>query len=96
VVVLTSENDFSKENGGNYSPKVIFSYSLNHLQQSKKVSFFYELKGRYNQPGILKRCNVLQLAKGALVVPEERAGEVEAFLKKWGCSYSKYGAMVTA
>jgi len=79
-----------------YSERTIFSYTLSHLPQSRKVVFFYALKGRYGKDGILKRCNVQQLAKGALIVPREHSAEFEAFLKKWECSYLKREAFVAA
>lgn len=90
----TQKDSFSKPEGDGYLRKVIFSYSINHLPQTRKVSFFYALKGRAKNEGLLKRCNIQQLARGALLAPAERAEEVEAFLKLWGCNYVKREAIV--
>lgn len=79
---------------GNYIPKVIFTYSISHLNQTKKVSFFYALKGRYGRDGVIKKYSINQLAKSVLVVPVESEIHVEDFLKQWGCNYTKQPIMV--
>ena len=79
---------------GNYIPKVLFTYSISHLNQTKKVSFFYALKGRYGKDGVIKKYNATQLAKSVLIVPSETSQNVESFLKSWECSYTKQEVLV--
>ena len=78
----------------NYVPKILFTYASGHLDNTKKVSFFYALKGRYGKDGVIKKYNVNQLAKSVLVVPIEHESSVESFLKQWGCSYTKQEVLV--
>lgn len=80
--------------GGDAVRKAIYVYALSHLSQSKKVSFFYALKGRYGKPGMMQRYGVTQLAKSVLIVPPEHEAEIESFLKEWGCSYAKRGMVM--
>ncbi|MDP7182037.1 MAG: hypothetical protein QF486_05825 [Candidatus Woesearchaeota archaeon] len=68
------------------APMNIFTYDTKHLEYKDKVRFFYALKGRGGQPGIIKECNITQLAKTVLLVAPEHEKRVQAFLKEWECN----------
>jgi hypothetical protein len=91
-----SSPPISEPKAGSYVPKVIFSYAISHLSQTKKVSFFYALKGRYGKDGVIKKYGVSQLAKSVLVVPAEHSESIENFLRQWGCAYTKQHALVNS
>ncbi|HLC84700.1 MAG TPA: hypothetical protein VJH22_02825 [Candidatus Nanoarchaeia archaeon] len=63
----------------------ILCYSLSHLSSTEKVRFFYALKGRGKQEGIISKYEVRQLSKGVLLAKESRTEEVKSFLRYWHC-----------
>lgn len=71
------------------SPKVIISYSIEHLEKTDKVKFFYALKGRNGKEGFLPKNNIEQLGRAVLLVPSESEIPTTQFLKSWGCNYNK-------
>ncbi len=77
-----------------YSKQVLYTYSIEHMPQSKKVLFFYAIKGRNNKPGIFERLKIQQLGRCVLLVPPEGAAEFEQFLQKWSCTFTKRNVMV--
>ena len=70
-----------------YSPSVIITYTIRHLKHSDKVRFFYALKGRGKQQGIIKDCKIIQLGKTVLLVKPEHEKAVKDFLSEWKCGY---------
>ncbi len=73
--------------GPSYKPYILVMYGIEHLVVKDKVRFYYGLKGRDGQSGIVKQYKSKHLARGALLVPLEYQSEVESFLKGWKCSY---------
>lgn len=73
----------------NYTVSVIFTYSTEHLLKKDKVRFYYALKGRDGKTGIVKRCNIEQLGRAVLLVPNKNAEDVDGFLKFWKCEYQQ-------
>ena len=71
----------------NYKAYILVSYAIEHLAVKDKVRFYYGLKGRDGQTGIVKQYQSKHLARGALLVPAEYKIEVETFLKEWKCMY---------
>jgi len=65
------------------SELVIFTYSSKGLSKKDKVRFYYALKGRNSNEGILKRTNTKFLAKGALLSPISSKDEIEEFFSVW-------------
>ncbi|MDO8660396.1 MAG: hypothetical protein Q7K43_00765, partial [Candidatus Woesearchaeota archaeon] len=65
----------------------IITYSLLHLAQKDKVRFYYALKGRDGKTGIIKSCQIKQLAKGVLQVTKKNVSQVIEFLQYWKCSH---------
>ncbi len=73
----------------NFRSSVIFTYSTEHLLKKDKVRFYYALKGRDGKTGIVKRCNIEQLGRTVLLVPNKNAEDVNGFLKFWKCEYQQ-------
>jgi hypothetical protein len=76
-------------NIADYEPKVIFTYSTEHLLKKDKIRFYYALKGRDGKSGIVKRCKINHLGRTVLMVSEKFAKEVEEFLTLWKCKFQK-------
>ena len=68
---------------------VIFCYSTEHLPKKDKVRFYYGLKGRDGNSGIVKDAKIEQLGRTVLLVPYQNAESVEKFLNSWHCSFSR-------
>jgi hypothetical protein len=66
---------------------VIFTYSLEHLNKTDKVRFYYALKGRDGKTGIVKAWNVEQLGRAVLLVTSKHEQHVHDFLKFWKCEF---------
>ncbi len=81
--------DYSK-----FIPRVIFTYSTEHLLKKDKVRFYYALKGRDGKTGIVKRCKIEQLGRTVLLVPEKFASDVDGFLRFWKCEYQQRRVLV--
>ena len=72
----------------NTVPKVIFTYSIEHLSKSDKVRFYYAIKGRDGKSGVFKEWDIEQLGRAVLLVPEAREKEVRDFLVFWKCAFN--------
>jgi len=86
---VIDSRDFSK-----YIPRVIFTYSTEHLPKKDKVRFYYALKGREGKTGIVKRCRIEQLGRTVLLVPEKFTSDVDGFLRYWKCEYQQRRVLV--
>ena len=72
-----------------FVPKCVFQYSTEHLQKKDKVRFYYALKGRDGHSGIVKNLSIEHLGKTVLLVPENKASDVDSFLNLWKCKFNK-------
>ena len=77
-----------------YSKKVIFTYSIEHLEKKDKIRFYYALKGRDGRSGIAKKCSIAQLGRAVLLVPAKSENEISDFLSYWKCKFQKINALV--
>ena len=77
-----------------FIPRVIFTYSTEHLLKKDKVRFYYALKGRDGKTGIVKRCKIEQLGRTVLLVPVQFASDVDGFLRYWKCEYQQRRVLV--
>ncbi len=68
--------------------RTLFIYSSKHLSGSKKVRFFYALKGRGKNAGLIDGKSVIQLSKKTLFVSSRKKDEVRSFLNYWNCEYT--------
>jgi hypothetical protein len=71
----------------NARSRYIVQYSTRNLSSKDIVRFFYELKGRGNNPGILIDTHSVFLTKSLLEVPNNSLPTIKYFLKKWSCDY---------
>jgi hypothetical protein len=65
----------------------IIHYNSSHLSSTDQVRFFYDLRGRGDNPGILIDTKSTFLAKSVVQVPDKSLPVFKYFLKKWGCAY---------
>jgi len=65
----------------------IYVYSSSHLTPTERVKFFYALKGRNGNPGILDTTQSVFFAKSVLSVFPNQSEEIEQFLKEWNCKF---------
>jgi len=72
---------------GNARDSYIIQYSTKHLSSTVIVKFFYELKGRGNNLGIITDTNSQFLTKSLVEVPKNALVLWKYFFKKWGCDY---------
>ena len=77
----------NKVRSGSYAEMVLFTYSTEHLQKKDKVRFYYALKGRDGQSGIVKRYRIDHLGRTVLLVPIKFSKEVNEFLELWECKF---------
>lgn len=66
----------------------LFTYSLQNLIITKKQIFSHALQGTKTNEGILKLCKGEKIGRNAILVPEEKAEELRAFLETWNVIYS--------
>ncbi|MBW3004041.1 hypothetical protein KY337_05750 [Candidatus Woesearchaeota archaeon] len=78
----------------NYSEFVIFTYSTEHLLKKDKVRFYYALKGRDGESGVVKRFNIEHLGRTVLMVPKEFEKDLDQFFEIWKCPVEKKEVLV--
>ena len=78
----------------NYEEMVLFTYSTTHLTKTNKVRFYYALKGRDGQSGVVKQYEVVHLGKTVLMVPGQYSQEIREFLNLWGCVFDEKEVLV--
>lgn len=62
---------------------VIFWYNLKNLKQKEKVKFYYALRGRKMEEGLLKKLNGIYLGKGVIAVPLKYEDDIRDLFMKW-------------
>jgi len=65
--------------------RILYSYS----SSPKRVQFYFALKGRGKNQGILKQTNSEFISKGALLVKPQFEQAIDDFLRTWKCKFSK-------
>lgn len=66
----------------------LFTYNLKNIPLTKKQIFSHALQGTKTHKGILKQCNGEKVGRSAVLVPEEKAEEIRAFLETWNVIYT--------
>ena len=84
------DTDFIKQG----KKAVIYTFSTQHLKKTDKIRFYYALKGRDGESGIVKRAKILHLGKGLLLVPYIYDEEVSQFFMVWNLNYTRRAAIV--
>jgi len=82
-----------KPDSRNYTPKLIFTYSIEHLLKKDKIRFYYALKGRDGKSGIVKKYKIEQLGRAVLLVNSRFENQVQEFLSLWKCKFKKRRAL---
>jgi len=72
-----------------FEPYILFWYELSSLKQTQKVKFFYALKGRAKQKGVLKEINGLYLGKGVVLAPVKFDNEMQDFFRQWNIDFNR-------
>ncbi|MFH1510200.1 MAG: hypothetical protein ABIF10_00790 [Candidatus Woesearchaeota archaeon] len=72
-----------------YLPFVLFTYSISHLLQKDKVLFYYALKGRDGEHGMLANKAFIQVGRTVVLVPKADELEFSEFLSHWKCKFNK-------
>ncbi len=67
--------------------RILFIYSSSHLSGSKKVRFFYALKGRDDNLGLIQETKAQFLAKSVILAPGSKQELWRSFFDFWGCKY---------
>ena len=88
---MTDKKGFDLEN---YREFVIFTYSTEHLLKKDKIRFYYALKGRDGNSGIVKRFNIDHLGRTVLMVPKVYEEDIDQFFEVWKCEISKKEVLV--
>ncbi len=80
--------------GFGYKSFVLFKYSLKGFTNSKRVRFFYALKGRYKK-GFLNEMGY-RLGKDAFIIFSSKSEEFKTFLNLWNVSYQEIEVLIPA
>lgn len=72
----------------------LYWYNLENLNQTDKVRFYYALKGRKGEEGILQKLNGKHLGKGVIMVPLEGDDEMQEFFLDWEISFHRREILV--
>jgi|TARA_B100001964_G_C14131705_1_gene553209 hypothetical protein len=72
----------------------IFTYSLTNAPNSQKVRFVYALKGRGNNPGLIKKLKGNFLTQSCFIVESMHDKEVESFFNYWHIHFKKLKVIV--
>ena len=75
---------------------VLFTSSIDHMEQKDKVRFYYALKGRDGKGGMLARPGVIQLGRAVVIVPLALAEEFMEFFKLWSCDFHTKNILLPA
>ncbi len=67
--------------------KVLFQFSTEGLSKSDRVRFFYGLKGRGSNRGIIDDCNGVHLGPGVVLLPRRHAPAMEDFLVDFNADF---------
>ncbi|MBT4114350.1 hypothetical protein HOD83_03595 [Candidatus Woesearchaeota archaeon] len=66
----------------------LFIFNSSKLNGSKKVRFFYQLKGRGSTKGILSETSATSVAKSVVLVSNKSYLKLVMFFRKWNCDFS--------
>lgn len=78
--------------GFGYKSFVLFKYNLKGFTNSKRVRFFYALRGRYGT-GILKEMGY-RVGKDTFLIFSNKSEEFKKFLDSWGIEYQEIETLI--
>lgn len=76
-----------------FEPRTVFIYSLAGLNNSKKTTFQYVMKGRRGQTGLLVSHNCKHLGSGAIAVPLIHTEEFKQLFERQKIKYKMYSTL---
>ncbi len=77
-----------------FSVSVLFAYSLTKLTNSQKKMFYYALKGRRGQKGLLLSRNGKQISSCVIEIPLEHSEEFKDLFQKHNISFQTKNLLV--
>ena len=77
------------------SPFFIYWYNLSKLKYSDKIRFFYALKGRGKEKGMLKDVDGEAIGKGVLLIPAEKDEQIYSFFSTWHLPFHRKRILVS-
>lgn len=77
-----------------FSTFFIFSYNMRNLTNSQKKMFYYALKGRRGQKGLLAEKNAKEIGNGVISVPLENSEEFKSFFEQHKIDYKIQKVMI--
>lgn len=73
-----------------YKGFTFFKYSLNKLNKSKRMQFYYALNGRGKNKGLLKKKNSYKLSNNIILAPIKNSQIMKDFLENWNIEYTEF------
>ncbi|MFH1065091.1 MAG: hypothetical protein V1734_01135 [Nanoarchaeota archaeon] len=70
-------------------PLALFTYNTSLLKGKEEVKFFYALKGRMKQKGIIEATGSVYLAKTVILTPVSKDNEMQEFFNRWGVKFTR-------
>jgi len=70
-----------------YESKIIFSISLADLEKSRKVLFYYALKGKGKNKGMLEESDGEEIGRAVYIIPINKSDEFREFLDNWNVEF---------
>ena len=69
--------------------RVLYSYNLKDMPNSKKVRFVYLLKGRKAEKGLVEVFKGEYISSSSFIIPESKDKEMIEIMALWGVSYKR-------
>lgn len=69
--------------GFGFFPQVLFKFHFKKISASRRIQFFYSLKGRGGSPGMINRLGLSKFSDGVLACPVRYVEEVRQYLNSW-------------
>jgi hypothetical protein len=74
--------------------RILYSYNLTEMPNSKKVRFVYLLKGRNHEKGIVEQFDGEYISSSAFMIGLAKEKEMDEIISKWGVIHKKRRIML--
>ena len=74
--------------------RVLYSYNLRDMPNSKKVRFVYLMKGRKGEAGMVKNSNGEYISSSSFMIPLDKDAEMMEIMALWGTAYKRRRIML--
>lgn len=78
-----------------YESGSVFSFNLTKLEKSKKVLFYYALRGKKNQEGLLKKSNGKIIGRSVVYIPVNFVDDFKEFLEEHNIDFYRMDILKT-